>query len=469
MRNLNLADVTLRESNVPGTSLSFKEKIEIAKLLDKLNLSVIETAPIENARTDALLVKSIASAVQTACVCVPVGMSEAGIDAAWEAVKDAAHPRLQLTIPMSPVQMEYFCHKKPPMVLSMIEILVAKCRSLCADVEFVAADATRSEAEFLQQAINAAINAGASTITLCDAAGTMLPDELGAYIKNLRESIPALADVKLGVQCSNELSMSAACAIAAIQNGCDELKVSACMPSVPVLEAIAQILRTRSDSMAIRTDLKITELHRAAEQIKWICEAKRSKTTPFDTAVQSGSADQFELSIHDDISEVRKAIRKLGYDLSENDVAHVFEAFQRIADKKNVSAKELDAIVASNALQVPPTYQLISYVINTGNIISATAHIKMDKDGAELSGISAGDGPIDAAFLAIEQIIGHHYELDDFQIQSVTEGREAMGAAVVRLRAGGKLYSGRGISTDIIGASIRAYLNALNKIVSEEA
>lgn len=469
MRNLKLADVTLRESNMPGISLSFKEKIEIAKLLDKLNISVIETAPIENARTDALLIKSIASAIQNACVCVPVGMSEAGIDAAWEAVKEAVHPRLQLTIPMSPVQMEYFCHKKPPMVLSMIEILVAKCRSLCPDVEFVAADATRSESEFLQQAINTAITAGASTVTVCDAAGTMLPNELGTYIADLRAAVPALENVTLGVQCSNELNMSAACAVAAIQNGCDELKVSACLPSVPTMEAVAQIMRIRSDSMSIRTDLKITELNRIAEQIKWICEAKRSKTTPFDTAVQSGNADEFELSIHDDISEVRKAIRKLGYDLSETDIVKVFEAFQRIADKKNVSAKELDAIIASNALQVPPTYQLTSYVINTGNIISATAHINLDKDGTALSGISVGDGPIDAAFLAIEQIIGHHYELDDFQIQSVTEGREAMGAAVVRLRSGGKLYSGRGISTDIIGASIRAYLNALNKIVSEEA
>lgn len=469
MENLKLTDITLKQGNTPGASLSFKEKIEIAKLLDKLNISVIETAPIENARTDALLIKSIASCVRNTCISVPAGMSEAGIEAAWEAVKDAKRPRLQLAVPMSPVQMEYVCHKKPPMVLSMIGILVAKCRSLCADVEFVAADATRSEADFLQQAITVAIEAGASTITICDDAGILLPEELAAYLQKLAADIPALADVTLGVQCSDELNMAAACAVAAIQNGCRELKVSACLPGVPSLESVAQILRLRSDALAINTDLRVTELHRTANQIKWLCEEKRSKTTPFDTGVQFGSDHTFQLSIHDDIGEVRKAIRNLGYDLSEHDVAKVFEAFQRIADKKNVSAKELDAIVASHALQVPPTYQLTSYVINTGNIISATAHIQLDKNGNALSGISVGDGPIDAAFLAIEQIIGHHYELDDFQIQSVTEGREAMGAAVVRLRAGGKLYSGRGISTDIIGASIRAYLNALNKIVSEEA
>ena len=149
----------------------------------------------------------------------------------------------------------------------------------------------------------------------------------------------------------------------------------------------------------------------------------------------------------------------------------MYEEFKKLAEKKErVGAKELDAIVATVALQVPPTYKLLSYVINTGNIITASAQIKVLKsDGSEAEGVSMGDGPIDAAFRAIEQITGNHYELDDFQIQSVTEGREAMGSALIRLREGGKLYSGSGISTDIIGASISAYLGAVNKIVYEEA
>ena len=161
-------------------------------------------------------------------------------------------------------------------------------------------------------------------------------------------------------------------------------------------------------------------------------------------------------------------ITKLGYNLSDEDLCKVYEEFIRVARKKQVGAKELDAIVASTALQVPPTYKLLSYVINSGNIITSTAHIILEKGGVELSGISTGDGPIDAAFLAVEQIIGHHYELDDFQIIAVTEGKEAMGQALVKLRSGGRLFSGTGISTDIIGASIRAYINALNKIVYEE-
>ena len=176
------------------------------------------------------------------------------------------------------------------------------------------------------------------------------------------------------------------------------------------------------------------------------------------------------LDANDEIREVLKVVSQLGYDLSDEDGARVYEEFRRVAEKKHfVGTKELDAIVASTAMQVPSTYRIESYVINSGNVITATANLTLDKQGTKLRGVSVGDGPIDAAFLAIEQIIGHHYELDDFQIQAVTEGREAMGSALVRLRSGGKLYSGNGISTDIIGASIRAYISALNKIVYEEA
>ena len=175
------------------------------------------------------------------------------------------------------------------------------------------------------------------------------------------------------------------------------------------------------------------------------------------------------LTAHDDITAVTKVAQQLGYDLSEDDCMKVYDAFRRIAAKKEqVSSKELDAIIASAALQVPPTYKLDTFVITSGNTISSTAHIKLIKNEQVLEGVSFGDGPIDAAFVAIESITGCHYELDDFQLQAVTEGREAMGQTVVKLRSGGKVYSGKGISTDIVAAGIHAYLSALNKIVYEE-
>jgi len=169
------------------------------------------------------------------------------------------------------------------------------------------------------------------------------------------------------------------------------------------------------------------------------------------------------------IEEINEAASTLGYELSQEDKARVFERFKAIVDKKDVDSRELDAIIASVAMQVPATFVLTSYVVNSGNIITSTAHVVLDKNGDEVQGISTGDGSIDAALMAIEKAIGHHYELDDLAIRSVTEGRDAMGEALIRLRDGGKLYSGRGISTDIVGAAIRAYLNALNKIVYREA
>ena len=179
------------------------------------------------------------------------------------------------------------------------------------------------------------------------------------------------------------------------------------------------------------------------------------------------------MGIHLDAKDSKEAVMtaaaKLGYDLPDEDETKVYEEFCRVAEKKTVGAKELDAIIASVALQVPATYKLENYVISTGNVMNASAQITLIHNDKQLQGIGTGDGPIDAAFRTIEQVIGQHFELDDFQIQSVTEGRGAMGNALVKLRAGGKVYSGSGISTDIIGASVRAYLSAVNKIVYEEA
>ena len=160
-----------------------------------------------------------------------------------------------------------------------------------------------------------------------------------------------------------------------------------------------------------------------------------------------------------------RTVKKLGYDLSDDDNAKVYKEFKRVSEKKKVGIKEMEAIIATASLQVAPTYQLVDFVINSGNIITPTAQVTLEKDDKKLKGLSSGDGPIEAAFLAVEMIVGVHYELDDFQIQAVTEGSEAVGNALVKLRYNGKLYSGSGISTDIIGASIRAYINAINKIV----
>lgn len=468
MRKILISDVTMKQpAEAGGYQLSFREKIELAKLLDKLSVDVIEVSPIVNRRIDTLLIKSLATAVKDSTIAVPVSLTEAdAVSSAWNAVKEARHPRLQVSVPVSTVQMEYICHKKPDAIVSMIQALTAECKSLGCETEFVAEDAGRSEPDFLKKAILAAVASGADVVTVCETAGTMLPEEFGQAVSEIRALVPE--QIRLGVRCSNELFLADSCAMAAILAGADEVKTSACGSFTSALDKLTRILRARGGEHEVFCDIRATELQRTVAQIRWMCETNRSKSSAFDNGVQEDSGD-VELTVHDDLSAVLKAAAKLGYDLSDDDGPKVFEAFSRIAVKKgNVGARELDAIIASAALQVPPTYRLENYVINSGNAISATCHMQLKKDDQLLESVCLGDGPVDASFLAIEQIVGHHYELDDFQIQAVTEGREAMGETVVRLRSAGKIYSGRGISTDIIGSSIRAYLSAVNKIVYEE-
>ena len=466
MKQIRISDMTMKQHS-GEFSLSFKEKIELSKLLDRLGVSVIELEGIDNARVDSLRIKSIASAVQNSIVAVPVQLCEENVHLVWKALSGAKHPRLQVCAAVSSVQMEYLFQKKPDAMLAAVADTVRVCSELCQDVEFVADDATRSDPQFLAQILNIAIENGASTVTICDTAGTMMPEEFGAFIKELYASVPNLEKACLGVSCSNELAMADACSIAAVCHGATEIKSAAYPVMTASLANISRIIASRGDSFDAATSVQVTQLSRIIGQITWMCQTVRGKTSPFDNGVQNESG--VYLTAHDDLSAVLKAVEHLGYDLSEEDGCKVYEAFKAIAAKKEqVSEKELDAIVASAAMQVPPAYILDSYVITAGNTISSTAHLRLDKNGEKLEGVCIGDGPIDAAFLTIESIIGHHFELDDFQIQAVTEGREAMGQTVVKLRSNGKLYSGRGISTDIVGASIQAYISALNKIVYEE-
>ena len=464
MRKIDYSDKTLKNARV---GLSFREKVETARYLDRLELEAIELPAIENAQVDSLLIKSVAAAVNNTVVALDAGWSEEDIDRAWESLQNAQHRRLQVSLPVSSVQMEYKVHKKAPVVLTMIGSLVRKCRSCCEDVEFVAMDATRAEKDYLKQAIDTAIEAGATKITVNDDSGHMMPPEIADFICEVREMVGGRARLAAGI--SNSLGMADICAVEAVISGADALTVAVYGECANIL-GVSKIMLACSEKIDAKPGVKNTELQRNCDLILKMNDIDPGRRTPFEAGVRDNEELSIgELSSSDDITVVTKAVNKLGYDLSEEDMSAVFEKVNREAAKKNISARELDAIVASTALQVPPAYELVSYVINSGNIISATANIELKYGGEVLSGVSRGDGPVDAAFLAIESIMGHHYELDDFQVDAVTEGREAMGEALIRLRSDdGRLYSGRGISTDIIGASIIAYISALNKIVYEQ-
>ena len=468
MRTIKLMDMTLRETGIIRDSvLSFKEKLEIARVLDRLKVDAIELAPIYGQKADELANKTIASMVATG-VCAAVDISTGNVEETWESIRNARSPRLNLIAPVSPVQMEYTCHKKAPAMLQEIENQIKQCRFYCENVEFTAADASRAEKDFLAEAIEKAVSCGARAVTLCDTAGILFPDEWVSFIDDLNELAPSLKNAELYVQVNNNMDMGTACAAFAIRHGAAGVKCTAVPSEYPSLTQIASFIKTRGLELSIAAGIRVTELERATTQLAWMLKPQEKTESPLGN-IGIGETPNVSLDQNDSIEEVVKVVRQLGYDLSEEDNARVYEAFRRVAVKKHfVGTKELDVIVASTAMQVPAAYRIENYVINSGNVITATANILLDKNGEKVRGVAVGDGPIDAAFLAIEQIIGHHYELDDFQIQTVTEGRDAMGSALVKLRSGGRIYSGSGISTDIIGASIRAYISALNKIVYEE-
>ncbi len=466
MKQIRISDATMKQTFEDFT-LSFKEKIELSKLLNKLGVDVIELDFIKNVRIDSLQIKSIVSAVKDSVIAVPVELNEESIQKTWSALQNAEKPRLQVCAPASQVQIEYISHKKPDAMIESVKNAVVACKKLCSDVELVLEDATRSEQSFLTKITQTAIEAGATVITLCDTAGTMLPSEFAEFIKTQYENIPALKSVTLGISCANTISMADACAVAAALEGATQIRCAAYPVDCADLSNVARVISAKADALDAHSNIAVTQISRIIDQINWLCNP--SKNAGSVLAIGDHDDAGVFLTSHDDENAVSAAAEKLGYDLSETDVAKVYAAFRQIAERKEkVSFKELDAIVASSAMQVPPTYKLNTYVITSGNTISATAHIKLEKNGQSVEGVYIGDGSIDAAFQAIEKITGCHYELDDFQLQAVTEGREAMGQTVVKLRANGKVYSGRGISTDIVGAGIQAYLSALNKIIYEE-
>ena len=456
MKKIFVSDVTLRaQSQSLKKALSFRERLNIALGLEKAGVDAVELANLQGGKEDAVVYRTIASSVKCR-VCIPVGDSAASVEEAWNCVAAAENPCLQVVMPVSTVQMEYMYHLKAEKMLDKIASLCAEAKKYCQSVEFVARDASRAEPGFAAKCCAAAAGNGACAVTLCDDSSSLFPEEMAALVREVK----AQCAVSVYVQPGNALNLAAACTLEALKAGADGVKTGSCGDCLGA-DVLADIRRARGDALQAATHLDTTAIHN-------ILATLGQSYVPVVAPASQPTGDVVMLDAEASLADIAAAIGSLGYELTEEDVGKVYEEFRRVSTRKGkLEPRELEAIIATSAMQVPSTFHLVSYVVNSGNVITATAHVTLEKDGQKLSGVSVGDGPIDAAFHAIEQIIGHHYELDDFQIQSVTKGREAIGSSLIRLRAGGMLYSGNGASTDIIGACIRAYINALNKIVYE--
>ena len=462
MKKISISDITLKKlSEDRSLVLLFREKSAIANCADAIGVDAIELPAVKSLREDTIIYKTIAQNVRNASLAVPVGFSASEMASAWECIKDAKNPRLQIELPVSTIQMEYTYHIKQNKMLEKMSELVKAAKELCADVEFSALDATRADEDFLILAVKEAENSGATVITVCDDAGASTPDDIASLTKKVKEAV----NIPVWVKVSDRVNMAVASAFSAVKAGADGLKCAMVGRDILLTGELSDAVNTCGAQIDAEIRLDRTKIHASIDDMT----ANISHDT-YENENTVSEKKNILLDADSTLTQVAQAAKVLGYDLSDIDVGNVHKALRQVCEKKGaVGAKEFEALIASSAMQAPSTYHFESYTTTSSNLASSMSQVTLRRSDEMISGVSNGDGPIDSAFRAIEQCIGHHYELDDFQVQSVTEGKEALGSALVRLRNNGKLYSGNGISTDIVAASIRAYINALNKIVFEEA
>ncbi len=463
MRKITIADDSLKmlEKERENTLL-FREKTAVAAAIARIGVDTLELPAVKKVKEDTIIYKTIVASAHGVRIALEVGADDPDSALAWECLKGAEDPCLQIALPVSAAGMEYSLGLKENVLLEKISAMVRAAAAKGAVVEFMAQDADRADRAFLLRAVQAAEEAGASFITVCDGSGSLLPEDAAALIRLVRGAV----SVPVYMKNSDRLGLAAADALAALEAGADGLKTAISGEDALSTDVLAKILAEKAESLGYSCSLKTLGVHSSLEALLKKLEHRDYLSNG--TQEGPGNSDIF-LDAASTSADVSRAVRSLGYDLSEEDEGKVYEALRKICEKKvSVGRRELEAIVSSAAMQVPSTYHLDSYSICAGSRINSMAQVTLVKDGQQLSGVATGDGPVDSAFLALEQSIGYHYELDDFQIQAITEGKESLGSTLVKLRSGGKLYSGTGLSTDIVGASIRAYINALNKIVYEE-
>lgn len=507
MKRITIFDTTLRDGEQsPGCSMNAKEKLEMAKQLERLGVDVMEAGFAASSPGDFDSVKTIAETVKN-CSVASLARAVAGdIERAGEAVKNAAAPRIHTFIATSPIHMKYKLMMEPDAVIESAVNAVKMARNLVSDVEFSAEDATRSDIDFLARIVEAVINAGASTINLPDTVGYTTPEEFVRFLTELREKCPALENAVISVHNHNDLGLGVANSLSAILAGAGQIECTINgigeRAGNSALEEIVMAMRTRKDIYQAETGIVTTEIMRTSQMLSRITGVKVQPNK----AIVGENAFAHEAGIHQDgvlknkqtyeimtpesigISEknlvlgkhsgraaLKARIEELGYEISDEELNVAFQKFKAIADKKKeVYDSDIEAIVTKENVQVPKTYELVRFVSNSGNTITATTIVCMKVNGEEIEMVGVGDGPIDAAFDAMGKIVGRKLNLEDFKLQSVSEGEDALGDATVVLSdpnfQGSRPIrtTGRGLSTDVIESSLTAYINAVNKLIYEE-
>ena len=496
-RKIKVFDTTLRDGEQsPGCSMDLSEKIEVAKQLERLRVDIVEAGFAIASPGDFNSVKAVAATLKNCIVASLARAKKEDIDAAYEAVKGAVAPRIHTFLATSPIHMEYKLKMTSDEVLRRTGEMVAYAKHFCSDVEFSAEDATRSDPAFLVKVFGAAIASGATVINVPDTVGYTFPEEFGSLLDYLYKNVPAIEKVDVSVHCHNDLGMATANSLAAVKHGAAQIECTLNgigeRSGNAALEEVIMGLMTRRDIFGVDFGVDTTQIYRSSKLLSSIIGILPAPNK----AIVGSNAFAHEAGIHQHGMLANRATYEimtpesiglpknelvlgkhsgrhafedrlvtLGFTLDKDQVDEAFNRFKVLADKKKiVSDRDIDALVTVKTAESPYFYKLERFVVNSGNSITATAIVRLSRGSETYEEVAIGDGPVDAAYKAIEMITGSPYSLEEYSIHSVSEGEDALGEVLLKLKDGDELFTGRGLSTDIIESSILAYLGAMNKI-----
>lgn len=490
-------DTTLRDGEQsPGASMNKEEKLRLAHKLATLGVDIIEVGFPAASPGDFEAVQAIAREVKGPVICGLARTRPGDIKAAWEALRDAERARIHVFIATSDIHLQYKLKINREEVLKEIESGVSLAKSLCDNVQFSAEDASRSDPDFLCEAVRVALKNGATTINIPDTVGYALPHEFEALITKIRQEVPEVENAVLSVHCHDDLGMAVANSLAGIRAGARQAEV--CVNGIgeragnAALEELVMALSTREKELALTTGLNRNELHPTSRLVSMITGIvvqpnkaivganafahesgihvdgvlKQPLTYEIMTPEEVGlGQNNLVLGKHSGRAGLKSRLKDMGYDLGPEDFERLFQAFKVLADKKKeIFDEDLEALIADEILRIPLRWKLEYLNIVSGTVTVPTATVRIREGDKVLTGFGSGNGPVDAVYNTIAEMTGTGAKLLRFGISSVTGGVDAQGEVTARLQEGENIALGKGADADILVASAKAYLNGLNRL-----
>jgi 2-isopropylmalate synthase len=490
-------DTTLRDGEQsPGCSMNLDEKLHLARQLEKLGVDIIEAGFPIASDGDFASVRQIAREIRGAQIAGLARANQKDIDRAWEAIKEAAHPRIHTFISSSDIHLKYQLRKSREEVLKDARAAVKHACGYTKNVEFSPMDATRSDRKYLCDMVEAVIECGATTVNIPDTVGYAVPDEFGELIAYLFEQVKNISQAVISVHCHNDLGLAVANSLAALRNGARQVECTINgigeRAGNAAMEEVVMALATRKDLFGLYTGIKTEGIYQTSRLLTQITGVRVQPNK----AIVGANAFAHESGIHQDglIKEkltyeimtpqsvgmpdthivlgkhsgrhaITKHLGQLGYDLSDDELNRVFARFKDLADvKKEIFDEDLETILYEEVLRIEEKYKLVYLNVVSGNVAIPTATMQMEIDNQVVQDAGFGVGPVDATFAAIRKITKTNYELKKYTVDAVTGGTDAQGEASVQLKYDTRAVAGHGAHPDVLVASAKAYINALNRI-----